>query len=168
MKPILNLGCADDIREDCHNVDHWNACTSKDPRIHNYLTCKIDQHVNLDSPWWPWPDNQFEKIIAHDIIEHLPNKIQTMNECYRVLTPKGILEIIVPTTNGAAAFQDPTHVSYWNRNSFWYYEEGSPYRERFALSYGIIAKFKVLGVDVFTSPVKEEGEKLAILLEAVK
>jgi len=26
-----------------------------------------------------------------------------------------------PSTDGRGAFQDPTHVSFWNSNSFWYY-----------------------------------------------
>ena len=29
--------------------------------------------------------------------------------------------IEVPSTDGRGAFQDPTHVSFWNSNSFWYY-----------------------------------------------
>ena len=31
--------------------------------------------------------------------------------------------IEVPSTDGRGAFQDPTHVSFWNENSFTYYTE---------------------------------------------
>ena len=44
-----------------------------------------------------------------------------MKEIYRCLAPYGWALIEVPSTDGRGAFQDPTHVSFWNSNSFWYY-----------------------------------------------
>jgi hypothetical protein len=44
-----------------------------------------------------------------------------MEEAYRVLADGGWLMISVPSTDGRGAFQDPTHISYWNENSFWYW-----------------------------------------------
>jgi hypothetical protein len=44
-----------------------------------------------------------------------------MSEIHRVLAPGGWAFIEVPSTDGRGAFQDPTHVSYWNENSFFYY-----------------------------------------------
>jgi hypothetical protein len=44
-----------------------------------------------------------------------------MKELYRVLAPGGYALIQVPSTDGRGAFQDPTHVSFWNENSFLYY-----------------------------------------------
>jgi SAM-dependent methyltransferase len=44
-----------------------------------------------------------------------------MNELYRVLAPGGWIISRTPSTDGRGAFQDPTHVSFWNPNSFWYY-----------------------------------------------
>lgn len=38
-----------------------------------------------------------------------------------MLAPGGWAFIQVPSTDGRGAFQDPTHVSYWNENSFLYY-----------------------------------------------
>jgi hypothetical protein len=45
----------------------------------------------------------------------------TMSEVYRVLKVRGQAAIKVPSTNGMGAWQDPTHVSFWNLNSFMYY-----------------------------------------------
>jgi SAM-dependent methyltransferase len=70
-------------------------------------------------------DNSAGVIRAFDAIEHLKNPIHTMNEAYRVLAPGGFLFISVPSTDGRGAFQDPTHVSFWNENSFWYYTRAS-------------------------------------------
>jgi SAM-dependent methyltransferase len=44
-----------------------------------------------------------------------------MNEIYRVLAPGGWLLSATPSTDGRGAFQDPTHCSFWNPNSFWYF-----------------------------------------------
>jgi len=69
----------------------------------------------------PFQDNSVGVIRAHDFLEHLPDKIGIMNEIYRVLAPNGWLLSQTPSTDGRGAFQDPTHVSYWNENSWWYY-----------------------------------------------
>jgi hypothetical protein len=53
-----------------------------------------------------------------------------------VLTHLGKLDILVPSTDGRGAFQDPTHVSFWNINSFYYYQKDDHRK-----LYGIKAKF---------------------------
>ena len=146
----LNLGCCDTILPDFVNVD--------------LVEGQGVFQANLAVPW-PWDDSTASEIIANDIIEHLPHKIHTMNEMYRVLEPGRSASISVPTTNGTGAFQDPTHVSYWNRRSFAYYEAGNPYRERFARHYGITARFRVVSEET-TDTI--DGERLSITLEALK
>ncbi len=146
----LNLGCCDNPLPGFVNVD---------------LVAGPNVEVADLRQRWPWPDDSAETIRAWDIIEHLPDKILTMNEMHRVLRPGATVEISVPTTEGSGAWQDPTHVSFWNRRSFIYFEANHPYRERFARLYGISAKFR---------PVQErldqsvDGPRLTILLQAVK
>jgi hypothetical protein len=120
--------------------------------------------VDLRNPW-PWPDDSVDHIRAWDVIEHLPDKILTMNEIWRVLGPGRTAEIVVPTTDGSGAFQAPTHTSFWNRRSFLYYEANNPYRERFDRHYGINAKFRVLSERIDASV---DGPRLTIVLSAVK
>ncbi|NQU35193.1 MAG: methyltransferase domain-containing protein [Bacteroidetes bacterium] len=69
----------------------------------------------------PMEDSSVDYVRAYDFVEHLPNKLNTMNEIWRVLKPGGTAEIFVPSTEGSGAFQDPTHVSFWNKNSFLYF-----------------------------------------------
>jgi len=147
----LNLGCCDAPMPGFVNVDLVNGSG-------------VDEVADLRRPW-PWADSSIDYIRAWDIVEHLPDKILTMNEMYRVLTPGGSAEISVPTTDGPGAFQDPTHVSFWNRRSFLYYEAANPYRERFAAHYGIQARFKT--VSERTDP-SVDGPRLTIILQAVK
>ena len=88
-----------------------------------YLT--IDQEgaeINCDlNDGIPLPDNSVGVINASHVIEHLRDKTKTMREIHRVLAHGGWAFIEVPSTDGRGAFQDPTHVSYWNENSFLYY-----------------------------------------------
>lgn len=147
----LNLGCADILIRGCINVDIFPGPA-------------VDQVADLTQKW-PWEDNSVEYIVAYDVIEHLPNKIFTMNEAWRVLRNGGEFDIRVPTTNGTGAWQDPTHVSFWNENSFLYYEHNYHLRNRFRESYGISAAFRTVSKNLRHSTF---GEVLNIVLRAVK
>ncbi len=155
----LNLGCGDDIQQHRWNVDRFEVPG-------------VDQVVDLNfvdpagrRRQWPWADGHFREVFAYDVIEHLHDKIYTMNEIWRILVAGGILDLAVPTTDGPGAWQDPTHCSWWNRRSFLYYEEGSPYRERFAKSYGIVARFQTLYERLEDTV---DGPRLLLTLEVVK
>lgn len=69
----------------------------------------------------PLQDNSVGVIRAFDALEHIKDSQFLMSEIYRVLSPGGILLSQTPSTDGRGAWQDPTHVSFWNQNSFWYY-----------------------------------------------
>lgn len=81
-----------------------------------------DAAINTDlNEVWPFEDNSVGVILANDILEHLKDPLHVMKEAHRVLAHGGMFLIAVPSTDGRGAFQDPTHVSFWNENSFWYY-----------------------------------------------
>ena len=82
------------------------------------ITCDLNSGI-------PLPDNSVGVINASHVIEHLKDPIKTMKEIHRVLAHGGWAFIEVPSTDGRGAWQDPTHVSYWNENSFWYYTKKS-------------------------------------------
>jgi predicted SAM-dependent methyltransferase len=119
---------------------------------------------------WPWENGSVQAVIAHDVIEHLPDAIHTMNELCRVLAVGGTADIVVPTTDGPGAFQDPTHRSFWNRRSFLYYEAGNIYCERFHGKYQDfqgnpkLARFKIVNEHTERTV---DGPKLRIVLEKV-
>ena len=79
-----------------------------------------DVVCNLDNDW-PFKDSSVGVIRSFDTFEHLKSNIHTMKECHRVLAPGGWVICQVPSTDGRGAFQDPTHISFWNENSFLYY-----------------------------------------------
>jgi O-antigen biosynthesis protein len=76
--------------------------------------------ADLDQDW-PFGDESCGVIRMADVAEHLRNPLHTMNEAWRCLRHGGFLFMRVPSTDGRAAFRDPTHVSFWNIESFWYY-----------------------------------------------
>lgn len=84
----------------------------------------IDVLADLEGTW-PFKDNSVEEVRAAHVMEHLPDSVRSMGELYRILIPGGTAFIEVPSTNGMGAFQDPTHRSFWNRNTFLYFDKRS-------------------------------------------
>ena len=93
---------------------------NSDKRYESVDLKDADVIANLNGDW-PFEDSSVGVIRAFDIFEHLGSPVQTMKELSRVLAPGGYAFIQVPSTDGRGAFQDPTHVSFWNENSFLYY-----------------------------------------------
>lgn len=126
----LHLGCGRKILDGYVNVDIVDAPGVD--LVHDVAT------------GIPYADNSFDEILAIDFIEHIPlgKTISFMNEAWRVLAPGGRLCIHVPSAPGITAFQDPTHVSFWNEESFTYYEAGHRRRESYGVTYGITAAFR--------------------------
>jgi O-antigen biosynthesis protein len=71
----------------------------------------------------PLEDSSVGVIRAVDFLEHVADKVAVINELHRVLAPGGLLLSLTPSTDGRGAFQDPTHVAFYNENSFWYYTD---------------------------------------------
>jgi len=148
--------------------------------------------ADLSQPW-PWPDSSVEEVRAHDVFEHIGDcdhyltrcgrcagpgdttrhwsgRIHCMNELWRVLVPGGRATVEVPSAAHGAGFAcDPTHVTPWCMASFAYFEDGSLAHNRFAQSYGITARFRVLSLVETDDPSHPEPVwKVTAILEAVK
>jgi len=104
----LNLGCGLTKIEGCINIDIR-------PEMGPDLVCDC---LNL-----PYADNTIDVVYAIDFLEHIPigKTVAMIEEIYRVLKPEGVLVHFTPSTDGRGAFQDPTHLSYWNINSWFYF-----------------------------------------------
>lgn len=71
-------------------------------------------------PELPFADGSVAVIEAHDVLQRMPDRAAILNECYRVLCHAGLLLSMTPSTDGRGAFQDPSHVAFYNENSFDY------------------------------------------------
>lgn len=145
------------------------GCGSRKPEgyigVDIYPWPQVDIVADL-SEKFPFPDNTVDEVRAHDFIEHLPDRINTMNEIWRICKPNGIVDILVPSTDGRGAFQDPTHVSYWNLNSFMYYAVEYPAYLELCQSYGFQGQFSIISLEHQKSP----GEVIHVkaILKAIK
>ena len=107
------------------------------------LTGNVDLHGDVFQVLNEYEDSSVGVIRAVDFLEHVPAKIHLFNEFYRVLAHGGMLLTLTPSTDGRGAFQDPTHVSYYNSNSFWYFTD--PEYSKYVPS--IRCKFQVSKLD---------------------
>jgi glycosyltransferase involved in cell wall biosynthesis len=81
-----------------------------------------DIHGDL-SKGLPLPDGSVGVIRAVDVLQRFYDKVALFNEVYRLLAPGGLFLTQTPSTDGRGAFQDPSHVSFYNENSFWYFTQ---------------------------------------------
>ena len=102
-----------DNTEDVNLVEHLKV-PGKDYSDQEHIKYDLNDGIPLE-------DNSVGLLNASHILEHLREPIKSMREIYRVLVHGGWAFIEVPSTDGRGAFQDPTHVSFWNEHSFWYY-----------------------------------------------
>lgn len=105
----LDLGAA-------HNRPAGYLGVDQHPGEHVDIVATLPDRLNL-------PDSSVGLIRAHDFLEHVADKVAVINELHRLLAPGGLLLTHTPSTDGRGAFQDPTHVAFYNQNSFWYYTE---------------------------------------------
>lgn len=72
-------------------------------------------------------DNDFDKVIFLDVLEHLKNRDRIFNEIKRILKPKGLMFLGVPNSQtswkkfqrsaGVNSFSDPDHKTEFSENS---------------------------------------------------
>jgi SAM-dependent methyltransferase len=79
----------------------------------------------------------FERVVANDVLEHIPDLVAAMTNCKDLLADGGEFHINVPYELSLGAWQDPTHVRAFNENSWLYYTDWHWYlgwQDRFNLS----------------------------------
>ena len=122
MQPLtLNLGSGKDWRDDCLNADiqarvkpDWVADISR-VNFGEVIATRFGE-IQI-KPY------MFDKIIANDVLEHIPDLVAAMTNCKNLLKPKGEFHIHVPYELSLGAWQDPTHVRAFNENSWLYYTD---------------------------------------------
>lgn len=96
-------------------------------RVEGLTTLDIAKETNPDIVWdlnkFPYPieDNSFDNIECYDVIEHVENIPQVMQECFRILKPGGIINMTTPHYSCNNSYIDPTHrfhLSYFSFDCF--------------------------------------------------
>lgn len=133
----LDLGCGPNKAEGFEGVD----CQPYDG---------VDHVINFEKEGLEsFAESSIHEIRTIDFIEHIADKVFTLEQIYRVLKDRATVYIQVPSTDGRGAFQDPTHKSYWNENSFLDMYMNGRFR------YGANYNFKVESLK--TTPLDDQG-----------
>ncbi len=147
----INLGCgrkqlAGYFNVDCQNIEGVD------------LVCDCNLPI-------PLADSIADEINADDFLEHINNdkRIHIMSEIWRILKPNGILRSYTPSSDGRGAFQDPTHYSFWNENSFYYYT-----CDEHRKLYSIVPKFDIIELNTRTTQEFKKISHVTAILRAVK
>jgi predicted SAM-dependent methyltransferase len=77
---------------------------------------------------WPWADNSACEIDATSLFEHLTlTLIESLDECWRILAPNGILHLKYPLHTGPFTHDDPTHRWFWSEKAVDYVDVRTKY-----------------------------------------
>lgn len=130
-----------------------------------HLDCFELPHIevvhNLEQYPWPFADNEFDKVRAVHVLEHLSDTVKAVEEIYRILKPQGILYIEAPIYPNPCCWRDPTHKKVFEKNTFDFFCPETPLGQE--NDYCTKAKFKIK--DKVTD---SWGPNLYLTLEAIK
>lgn len=108
---ILNLGAGNATRADAVNHD----------RVKHRPEISVAHDLNVRP--WPWKDSTFDLVIAHSVLEHLAlDLVESLDECWRILKPEGLLYVKGPYWKCDQAFSDPQHRWQWAPAVFDYFD----------------------------------------------
>ncbi len=93
---------------------------------------------------YPFKSNEFDVVIAKNVLEHLDDLIKLMEELWRITKPGGILKITVPYFASPVAFSDPTHKHFFTLNTFDYWDPTTKSGKKYYFQLSTKAKFKVV------------------------
>jgi len=77
------------------------------------------------NPRFDVPDDGIGVIKAVDILQRIPDRAQFLNEAHRAMAHGAVLLTDTASTDGRGAFQDPSHIAFYNENSFMYLTQAS-------------------------------------------
>ncbi len=100
----LNFGCGKDIKKGWTNVDIQEDS-------------QIDKSFDFEKFPYPFKDDTFDYILVDNVIEHLKNPKDIMDELWRISKPGAIIDIRVPYFRHDVAYNDPTHTHFYNRRA---------------------------------------------------
>ncbi len=121
----LNLGSGKDYRDDCFNLDvddSWAPDAVLDLSAVDLAEGGVTVHTRRFGHVTLGP-NSFDRIVANDVLEHVPDLKAMMTTCLALLRTGGIFAISVPYDLSLGAWQDPTHVRAFNERSWLYYTD---------------------------------------------
>jgi len=124
---VLNIGCGNRIIEGAVNHD----------RVKHRAEVDVVHDLNVTP--WPFPDGEFDQVVALAVLEHLDiDLFASFAECHRVLKTGGNLVVKLPLQTGSNAYDDPSHRWFFSLKSL---DQFCPDTQR-GKDYGFYTPFK--------------------------
>jgi SAM-dependent methyltransferase len=137
MTNKVNLGAGTDIRNGW--INHDIASLEGIEIVHD-----------LNQKPWPWQESSVDEILAMDVIEHLDNFLQAMEEMWRIMRTGAVLVARVPYMGSWSFIADPTHKRSFHETTFMHFDPDSAYcRDR---SYYSNARFRIVTFEYILAP----------------
>ena len=94
-----------------HMRDHFEAVIGLDIEFARLRKAKTleEKIITGAGEWLPFPENSFDLILSHEVLEHVQDDQAAIREIFRTLTPGGRLVLFCP--NRGYPFE--THGFYW-------------------------------------------------------
>ena len=99
---ILDLGCGNNPYKSSNKTDEVIGID-----FYNNQTASVKWDLN--SFPYPFKDNEFDKVIAFHVLEHVDDLPKTMDELHRITKSKGVIEVRVPHFTSCWALTHYTH-----------------------------------------------------------
>ena len=133
----LNIGCGKRPLADAVNLD-VSDCVNADV-VHdlNYVP-------------WPFADDTFEEVHATDVLEHLQDVVQALEEIHRISRHGAVVHVTVPHFSSANAFTDVTHRHWFGWRSFDPFVD--PSGDAHALAHYSHARFRRASIQIHFHP----------------
>lgn len=74
---------------------------------------------------YPFADDEWDRVICRDVLEHVDNFIPTVEEIWRIARPGAMIEVSGPFMSSVNYYSDPTHKRAYTSKTFDYFIEGS-------------------------------------------
>jgi SAM-dependent methyltransferase len=105
VEKILDVGCGWNKTPGAVGID-------SNPKSH------ADVIHDLGETPYPFPDNEFDRIVCRHVAEHVPDVMAFITELHRIAKPLGRIVIVTPHYTNPDWATDPTHRNHFNSYSF--------------------------------------------------
>lgn len=160
MPRIIDIGCGNKKQHGAIGVDISQSS-------------EADQLFDLEEFPWPLDSDYYYIVYAIQVLEHLEDRVATMEEIWRICKDGALVIVSVPDGFCSGFAQDPTHKHPWNIGTFLYFCPGQFIQGSDVPPYEIEAKFEVVDYHVRAKVRTPWGElwykdDLWVVLRAVK
>ncbi len=102
----------------------------------------VDVVHNLEKFPYPFKDEEFDLIQAHQVLEHINNLEEVMKELARILKKGGRLKIDVPHFSSNSAYMDPTHKRLFAYTTFDFFVRNHFHEEKYQYNTEYFSKIR--------------------------